>query len=579
MPDPASPEGPRYANQIPITTASVFRTDSRLAPFAIAPDGHPIVPVYDVKDSTDRKNWIFDHLHLFWQHPGVATYREDQSGAWRQFRTSWEGSLDEAVQGANLDLDGEEKTETEQFLKAAMATMVAGIAMDNCAGSLESAIKIICGGYPDRADIWTREILCGHPEFHKQLLRDPVIKYFYERTLNDSCMVKIEHPSSTGSKGWTEYTLPPDREDYVLGRVQIPKLSGGGFDYVGSSLTRCLTAEDNEGFDPYVKEIVRNLSQETITSLHKAGYNDKQILVCAKLGATIFQTSADFTWYEYLVGEAAERKGVDIGRIKSSVNSGGNPLFPILNPSHLVVKVKGMFGQDHPAVEMLNKAFRPIDLLRQVHGEGYQLTPSLTEGLKRLNRWAEALSGITGSARGAGLMDWGRDGAKAVSDMSELLQQVFDRVETTVNGQKRNISRDLQQVIVARAILAKIFALTGEMRSNLVKPDGKPNVTGIASWLMGDSALVDKGLFAEARLFLLGTPGVKDGFLHRLQGDRTGFPDIDKNFFPEARQDVELIADTLVIGQDARGVSKTANLALKLGKLFIAVASADQKRR
>jgi hypothetical protein len=182
---------------------------------------------------------------------------------------------------------------------------------------------------------------------------------------------------------------------------------------------------------------------------------------------------------------------------------------------------------DKRIMEIFRSAFRPSDVISEhsttyyTDEEGKQKkTSSLMNaslvggGTKDMTRFTDAVFKALGSSRAKGLGDFGRDGAAALEDILELLDQVHgDKVYELKNGGTIS-GKELSGLMMARLLNAKALAAISDsppptfMENTLLKLGPMPEVKFMPN--------------SEALQFLLGPKlDGRSGYLVKLMGSRT----------------------------------------------------------
>lgn len=247
--------------------------------------------------------------------------------------------------------------------------------------------------------------------------------------------------------------------------------------------------------------------------------------------------------------------GIEPGGFKPADGWGGDPLAGILNPAILPESIKHVYDDpgDKKIMELFRKAFRPSDVVSETSDSYYtdengkqRRTSALMNaslvggGTKDMTRFTDAIFKALGSSRAKGLGDFGRDGAAALEDIMELLDQVHGDKVYQLKGGGTISGKELSGAMMARLLHVKALAAISDsppptfMENTLLKLGPMPEVKFMQN--------------GEALQFLLGPKlDGRSGYLAKLMGSRTRV-----EFRGEANRYIDEAVDLLRTGnQDA----------------------------
>jgi len=446
-----------------------------------------LVPVLSVEKRGERERWILENIRVFSDGTVASPILR-----WKQFVDFWTTEL--SVAATRSELSRKDRVETEKNLKAAMAVSASARAMEASGGNFNKyALLITVDGDMDKQDFWADYLLHNDAQKLERVLQNPLVQYFYTKLLTDAGIKlsgqkpsnKEEQASWLTKSSWEI----PSKERVLNGRL-VKFLKKG------------------DGFNEYIGEVLLSDEKFRREKLEE-GFQDTCLWAAAKLACDAFLVDKYTRWEYKLEKVAAERQREGGGLVlKPSAGWGGNPLRAVLEPSFLPRRIKRVYQEGGGAVlDLIDHSFRPTDIFEEEKVPEEKLVQaSMTENLKKLFRYNEALSKFIGSSQAISIPRWREEDFRSLGEIAELLNQVYGNINKPLPETGKRICG----AVMMRLIYAKALAAVLE--------SGKPN---FMLELFGEKK---ERPFYKVLVELCG-PDLQSntGFLASLAGPRLGF--------------------------------------------------------
>jgi hypothetical protein len=352
--------------------------------------------ILNVENPEDRDRWLHENIRVIMRRINVS----EPERQWKAIADMWRSEF--AIAADRVEMDEEAFKVFDMKIRSAMGVSSSARAMEHSNGSTERYLSVIAGPGAmeadlDVADDWREYLLHEREDKLITVLEDPLVERYYRKIL-DLAGINMPELFSWQYRG---RRLPIDEE----GQVLIPFLDEGvlrrfrGNDGVldeGTLLadietekkrvlakwneatdTSSLLEDDGRGGVRIRERSLVGYLSDRVSGGYKGGFpalideillpevdvsdlgsfKKSQLVGAARLSADAFLVEKYTTW-EFFNNE-------DLGIWKPDPGWGGDPFRPILEPSFLTHKVKGMYqgpGSEE-VLEIINLAFRPTDVL------------------------------------------------------------------------------------------------------------------------------------------------------------------------------------------------------------------------
>lgn len=470
-----------------------------------------IVPVKKVEEKKDREIWSLENMRVF------------NDGTLASPHLHWKALIDNhlaefRVASRNSNLSIKEIRDTEKDIKAMMAISASARCMEASSGSTaDYASYLTQADKPnlDKQDEWAEFIIHGDEEKKHQALRNPMIRYFYNKIIGESG-IKVKFGKDKDANGneigeekeqdrnWWRNFKQEDKEKAIESKL---------FSYLDKD-------EGKVSLNRYIEDIlIGEMSSQDEEFWNNEGYDSSSMWSASRIALDVFLIDK-FTRWSYLLGRKEDQNGFLTTKpdenfkkqLKPSPGWGGDPLTGILDPSFLPRVVKNVYTESDEGKSILyrvDNAFCPRDLSPRIEEEIEKKLPcSMKVSLKNLARYSDALFTFLGSSRANGISRWDKDMLGNLPTIIELLDQVYGGIEIQKGD---NAGKHLMGLITARIFECKAYATTYESASS--------NFSDKMAIIFGD---LKTRPFYQVEQFLWGEKtDFRSGFLYSLIGPRT----------------------------------------------------------
>ena len=469
---------------------------------------HPSIPILDVKNRNHRLAYILENIHAFDNLFG-------QASAWKGAEDIWIADSMIAAQAEHLS--DRERDDFLKILKAMMGVTGQARAMEASAGNSVAYLTTLTDGEHgnlDTQDLWQDYLVHGDPEKLNVLLENPLIKHYYDKLINDAGLRndsslewhEIPDPDKPGKTIWVSSSVVlRDRPEVIRNNNQLIKYLKG-------------YAEEG-GFDSYIENVLLKLdSPKAIAELHKRGIEKDSRWAAAKLACDLFLIDKWTRWEDLITNKTNSGGGIT-GKLDESLDLqpkgtwGGDPLKAILQPSFLQRLKKVYMGKDAVILDLMDKAFRPDDILKG-DLERYMMVPSLAINMKKYARYMNSIQNFIGGSMGDGIPLWdNKTMGESLPQIASLLTQVYGTVKVRGYGEAgKEIGKHIVGAMMMRVIFTKALAAASE--------SSKPGFGDKINIIFGSGAR-DRP-FLSVMQFLYGPKfDSKSGFIRGLVSNRT----------------------------------------------------------
>jgi len=539
-----------------------------------------IVPIKDVKDKEQREQWMLENIRVFSDGTLSNPHRK-----WKSVIDAHLSELKVAAKNTGLSFklpeESEEKKkflqetrETENDIKAMMAVSSSARAMEVCSGVF-AAYATSMTQQDEQADLnkqdsWAEFLLHKDPEKKHRVLRNPMIRFFYERIIDeagikvkfesnkkdpkklereiDGKRVKFRDKEGKERDFVKEWWCDIDKERAIRSKLFLYLANSPPYEKDSDRNTewekdvRKLYGknwmwEKKISLNDYISDVlIGEMTEEQKMLCYENGYDDTTMWAAARLACDVFMVDKMTRWSFILTKNITEKKD-NPGKYKieddkgfsfyakPSPGWGGDPLLVIVDPSFLPRVVKGVYidtEEGKSILKRIDRAFRPIDLGSKVEGEidlnsgvvkeiERVLPCSMTASLKNLARYSNAHYSFLGSSRGANIPQWTKDTIGELPTIAELLDQVYGGIKPEGD---ENLGRHIMGSVIARILECKAQATVIELQ--------RPGFKEAMSTIFGD--IKSRQPFYEVKQFLWGANvDGRSGFLKSLASARTRF--------------------------------------------------------
>lgn len=514
------------ASQLPDEMPAVFETGRYrlLARDALISSGEikDLVPVLDITDKDDRERWIFENIRAF----SDGTVKAPES-RWHQILDFWLTDLktsgeryiqskinksdtrDEQIRKrkeAIKEIKGIEKTQED--MKAYMAISSTARAMESCSGVTSVYLNYLIPGEKepntDMVDLWGDELLTGKPEMYKKVLKNELVRHYYDKLLEDA---------GIDPKNVTETEIEYDEQNLSTtipsswGEVDIKKIEGkineqGVLEGQGRLIRNLNKIKGKRGFDGYIEELLIEEDNEENTEDNPPTYEGKEVSdsmrrAAAKVAADAFLIDKYSRWQAEVFDKSRkkeiatyleqnphldyskdeDKKEVDTKATKITVRKfalmkpsdkwGGDPFKSFYDPKNVPEFAKQVYkGGNKKILEMVNSALVPTDIIED---KGLVQATAL-DNIKNQKRYADVWKAFLGNAQAQGLSMWTNDTmyqdlpliAKSLYEMYGKKKDYFIKKGTDGDNPEHVDGNQVVATMISRIIETKVLATVVE---------------------------------------------------------------------------------------------------------------------
>ncbi|MEK7187073.1 MAG: hypothetical protein AAB690_02130 [Patescibacteria group bacterium] len=519
MPDGTAGPEAMFGGNVPSHIGAVFETGKNLS--SVTPwfgDRRPLVPVLDVSRQNQRDIWALENMRVF--SDGTLASPELQ---WKGVIDAWLTELRFAERNLNSAVR-ERVRETEKDVIAMMAVSASARAMEHSGGSASKYVALITHsekGDLDKQDEWAEFLLHDDASKLNRVLRNPLVKHYYDGLLRDAG-VKVDNEWSDDGKIQRKIHLDdgvingdhPDNSMVRRGELVLAEflrdepVDGGGY---------------KGGYDAYINEVIKQ-EDEGGSSLFVGVSDEIQARrlrwAAAKLACDVFMVDKQPEW-EWLI----DKKGKTPMKVMPFAGWGGDPLRANLEPSFLPRAIKKVYLKpehggvgDDVILDMVDNAFRPNDIFERLHSAVDPIPASMVGQLKTYARYNDALWTFLGGSRAGAIPQWTKETMESLPTMAELLDQVYGgskpKEGVVLDGEEisKNVGKHILGAMIARILECKALAATVET--------AKPGVKDVFKLIFGEKD--EERPFFTVMKFIWGPDlDSRAGFLSSLAGGRT----------------------------------------------------------
>jgi len=406
---------------------------------------HESIPILDIKNEKQRETYMLENIHAF-----DVLFK--QPASWKPAVDIWLADAKFAADAGKLSKETYEAF--EQKLKAFMAVTASVRAMEESAGATPTYLAVLTGGEKgnlDAQDTMPDYLLHGSPENLNRVLEDPLVAKFYEKIMSDAGLIDDK------DHRWRKHEK--DEDKYLPSKLEL-RQGVNKQDVRKGELVKYLKDESEEGgLDKYIANVLLKLRVGE-------GFSDDARWAAAKLACDAFVADWWTRWEEEIdhskeeldtinktktEGEK-EFEGLELTPIKEW---GGNPLKSISKPSFLPRLKKVYTGKDKIILDLMDKAFRPLDIFRGDDLEEKLVVPSLVTNMKKIARITDAMSRFTGDSMSSGIPSWENIVVgENLPKIEDLLVQVYGRVK----DRGKPIGKEIVGAMMMRLLHTKALA-------------------------------------------------------------------------------------------------------------------------
>lgn len=519
--------------EVPLYFGAVFRGGKN----EIYVDRHDLIPTLEAGDKNHRDRFIFKNIHAF-------DYRFGKGSAWKGAIEDWIKDFEIANVGAKIDPD-KEKDPFIKKMKAMMAVTASARAMENSAGvGKDYCIQLVGAnekGEPNLSEqgLSGSFLLHADPEKLIEVLRDPLVKGYYDILMKDAGLVNDPYYE------WRQFQSPDDSDKKVQvastvflnipGNLTADQRKERIKELRKSRLIEYLkNSADNGGFSSYIEKVLLKTDDpDDLMKVTERGFGEEEKLAAARIACDAFLVDK-WTRWEDLITEGNSGLSAKLS-LQPESEWEGDPLKSILKPTSLPRLKKVYTGADEIILDFVDKALKPDDIFSKVQaeysdGERYEkvaevhpLIPSMVTNLKAYSRLSDATYKLFGGSMSDGLPNWSSKTVEELPQIANLLVQVYGTktIKDTQEEEDIPIGKHIVGDMMMRILYAKTLATTVESR--------KPGFRQKIGIIFNPESKTRP--FLEVMQYLYGPDlDARRGFIQSLIGGRTRLK-LKGNFF------------------------------------------------
>lgn len=475
-----------FLRELPLYIGAVFE-GGRNEYLVEDPD---LIPKLNVQNEDDRRVFIFENIHSF-------DYLFKNPSSWKAAVDLWLADFNIAVTKSRLN-----RKEIESFqkkLKAVMGVTASARAMEASSGPMGNYLTILTGvegGDNDKQDIWASYLVHYDPEKLNVVIRDPLVKRYYDKLMKDAGLINQEHE-------WRE-TPKPDKPGETEWNPSIVELNAKASEIIKNSpLIKYLKNKAEEGgFDKYIEDVLlEEDSEDWVREKERKNFKEDSRKAAARLACDVFLIDKWTRWESLITEEEKENPVKPKLKLQPLDDWGGDPLKNIIEPSFLA-RLKGVYpGKDSVILDWMDMAFRPEDIFKKQEKEK-RVVPSMVTNLKKLSRYDKAVSAFLGTSMATGIATWDRETQEQLPKIAELLSQIYGSKLEDRHLVGAMVMRILYTKALASAVESSKPGFSEKMSIVLTPEDKERPFYGVMHFLYGEKL------------------DAKSGFIQKLTGGR-----------------------------------------------------------